>query len=332
MPLKKIIAALGLALFLAAAFCLPGGIGLGTALAQEQGPDYSQVANWLYLPKTSDQKVDVFWVYPTVYNGKAMVAEVNDPQMRAGAENTLVAQAGVFKGQANIYAPLYRQASAAVLTMSQADKDRCMGMGLSDVQAAFEYYLKNYNQGRPFILAGHSQGSNLLTDLARKNLERPVFKKKMVAAYLIGWSITKDDLQKHPSFKICRSAAQTGCIVTYNSVAAGAQKSAPTILPGAISVNPLSWSTGGKLIPASQNTGAVFFDDQGKSRTIPQFTSAQNKDGGLVVEPKDPALLTDMPFGPGVYHCYDYSLFYENLRANAAQRIKAFQAATPKSN
>ncbi|MBU4576694.1 MAG: DUF3089 domain-containing protein, partial [Proteobacteria bacterium] len=232
--------------------------------------------------------------------------------------------------QANLFAPLYRQASAKVLTMSQADKDRYLGMGLSDVQAAFAYYLKHYNQGRPFILAGHSQGSNLLTDFARKNLDQPVFKRKMVAAYLIGWSITPDDLKKHPAFKICRAAAQTGCLITYNSVAAGKQKKAPTILPGAISVNPLSWTTDGKLVPASQNMGAAFFEDQGKDLTIPHFTSAQNKDGGLVVQPKDAKLLTQMPFGPGVYHCYDYSLFYENLKANIAQRIKAFQGRAAK--
>lgn len=327
MKLKKFAAALGMILFLLGMACLPGAQAPAWAMVQEQGPDYAQAANWLSLPKTIDQKVDVFWVYPTVYEGKEMVAKVNDAQMIEGARYTVRSQASVFQGQANLFAPLYRQASAKVLTMGQADKDRYLGMGLSDVQAAFAYYLKHYNQGRPFILAGHSQGSNLLTDFARKNLDQPVFKKKMVAAYLIGWSITPDDLKKYPAFKICRSAAQTGCIVTYNSVAAGYQEKAPTILPGAISVNPLSWSTDGKLVPASQNMGAAFFEDQGKDLTIPHFTSAQNQDGGLVVQPKDAKLLTQMPFGPGVYHCYDYSLFYENLKVNIAQRIKAFQGA-----
>ena len=148
-----------------------------------------------------------------------------------------------------------------------------------------------------------------------------------MAAYLIGWSITRQDLQQYPFLKICRSAGQTGCIVTYNSIAAGFQKKAPTILPGAVSVNPLSWRTDGKLVPASENLGAVIFDADGKRHAIAHFTSARNVDGALVVTPKSSALLTDLPFGPGVYHAYDYNLFYENLKANVARRIKAFAAA-----
>jgi hypothetical protein len=95
-------------------------------------------------------------------------------------------------------------------------------------------------------------------------------------------------------------------------------------LPPAIPVNPLSWSTGGALAPASENLGAVIFDAQGHRQTLAHFASAQNRDGGLVVAPKDPGILTDLPFGPGVYHAYDYNLFYMNLKANAARRIGAF--------
>ncbi|MCB2192400.1 MAG: DUF3089 domain-containing protein [Deltaproteobacteria bacterium] len=330
MKLKKFAAALGVFLFLLGTVSLPGAQAPALALVQEQGSDYSQAANWLDLPKSITQKVDVFWVYPTVYNGKAMVAKIRDPQMIEGAKYTVRSQASVFQGQANLFAPLYRQASAKVLTMDQAAKDHYLGLGLADVTAAFNYYLKHYNQGRPFILAGHSQGSNLLTDFARQNLDDPVFKKRMVAAYFIGWSITPDDLKKHPAMKVCRSAAQTGCIVTYNSVAAGKQTKAPTILPGAISVNPLSWSTDGKLVPASANLGAMFFPKEGADQSYAHFTSAQNQDGGLVVAPKDSKLLTQMPFGPGVYHCYDYSFFYENLKANIARRIKAFHGGATK--
>ncbi|BEQ16627.1 hypothetical protein FAK_36930 [Desulfoferula mesophila] len=148
-----------------------------------------------------------------------------------------------------------------------------------------------------------------------------------MAAYLIGWSITKDDLAQYPALRMCRSAEQTGCIVAYNSVAAGYQQKAPTIRPGAVSVNPLSWRTDGELVPAAANLGAVFFPHDGADRKKPHYTSAQNVDGGLVVNPPDPQDLDHMPFGPGVYHAYDYSFFYENLKANAARRIQAFDKA-----
>ena len=306
------------ALLLAALICLSA-----PALAQGPAPDYAQDAAWLTRPARPTLPVDVFWAYPTVYQGEADIAALDDPQMRAAAEHTLYAQASVFQGQANIFAPLYRQANVSVLSLSPAQKAQHLAVGREDLGQALDYYLKHLNQGRPFILAGHSQGSNQLTDLLLTRAGDPAL-KNLVAAYLIGWSLTQEDLRQHPAVKICRSAQQVGCVVTYNSVAAGYQKNAPTILPGAISVNPLTWTTGSELAPASMNLGAVFFDDQGKKITRPHFTPAQNQDGGLVVKPADPALTSNLCFGPGVYHVYDYSLFYENLRQNAAQRIQAF--------
>ncbi len=294
------------------------------ALAGDQSPDYVRAANWLARPAKAAHPVDVFWAYPTVYQGKALIADISDPQMRQAAERTLIAQASVFDGQANIFAPLYRQANVSVLAMSPADKAAKLAVGQRDLAAAFAYYLEHLNQGRPFFLAGHSQGSNLLTNLLLARAGDPAM-KNLVAAYLIGWSVTRDDLAKHPAVKICVRADQTGCVVTYNSVAAGYQKKAPTIQPGAISVNPLTWTIGGELAPASLNRGAVFFNEDGAKTVRPAFTSAQNQEGGLVVAPADPSLLTNLCFGQGVYHAYDYSLFYENLRLNAARRIKAFK-------
>ena len=32
----------------------------------------------------------------------------------------------------------------------------------TDITAALDYYFENYNQGRPFVIAGHSQGSAIL--------------------------------------------------------------------------------------------------------------------------------------------------------------------------
>lgn len=327
MKFKRFAAVLGILCLLLGALCLPGPGAPAWAMVQAQGPDYSQAANWLCLAQTTDHPVDVFWVYPTVYNGQDLVAKIDDPEMKKGALYTIRSQAGVFAGQANLYAPLYRQVKVTVLAMDQKQQDRYLGIGLGDVQAAFDYYLAHYNQGRPIILAGHSQGSNLLAEFARANFQRPELQKKLVAAYLIGWSVTQDDLQKYPALRMCRSAGQTGCIVAYNSVAAGYQKKAPTILPGAVSVNPLSWRTDGELVPAVDNLGAVFISQDGGEQQKPHYTSAQNLDGGLVVNPPDPQDLDHMPFGPGVYHAYDYSFFYENLKANVAQRIRAFQEA-----
>lgn len=317
---RKLAAAIGMILPLLVTAC---------SLApptREPAPDYALAQDWVSRPKAPQKAVDVFWVYPTVYQGKPVVAPIDSAQMRQGAEFSLLVQASVFEDSANIFAPLYRQTNLSVVSMDRATRERYFSVGWGDVQKAFAYYLKNLNHGRPFILAGHSQGSEALTELVRENLGRPEVRAKMVAAYIIGWSITRQDLKDYPFLKICRAAAQTGCIVTYNSVAAGHQAEAPTLLPGAVPVNPLSWSTDDALAPASENLGSVIFDEKGGRQTFAHFTSAKNQDGGLVVAPADPSILTGLPFGPGVYHEYDYNLFYMNLKANAAQRIKAFQA------
>ncbi len=320
---KKLAVAIGMVLPLLAAAC---SLEPPTRAPE---PDYALAQDWVSLPKAPQKAVDVFWVYPTVYQGKPVVAAIDSAQMRQGAEFTLLVQASVFEDSANIFAPLYRQTNLSVVSMDRATRERYFSVGREDVEKAFAYYLKNLNHGRPFILAGHSQGAEVLTEIVRKNLDRPELRGKMVAAYIIGWPITRQDLKDYPFLDICRSASQTGCIVTYNSVAAGHQAEAPTILPGAVSVNPLSWSADDGLAPASENLGSVIFDEKGGQQTFAHFTSARNQDGGLVVAPADPRMLPVLPFGPGVYHVYDYNLFYMNLKANAAQRIKAFLAGGP---
>lgn len=296
-------------------------------------PDYARKESWLVLPAEPGKRaVDVFFAYPTVLGeGTQWLMDPADPDLRRAALDTVRYQAGVFNGQANIYVPLYRQAHMASLALPEAQRALLQTYGREDMERALRYFLGHLSGERPFILAGHSQGSNLLTDIATSEWGSIGGEDRLVAAYLIGWSITGEDLSRNPGLRICREAGETGCFISYNCVAPGRQGVAPTIRPGAIAVNPLSWKTDGALVPASENLGAVFFSKDGSSRTIPEFTSAQAKDGGLEVVPADPSLVNvaNPNFPKGVYHAFDYSLFFDNLKENAGRRIKAFQAKTP---
>ncbi len=133
---------------------------------------------------------------------------------------------------------------------------------------------EHLNQGRPFIIAGHSQGSNVFLDNAVEKWGTLGVEKQLVAAYLIGWSITTDDLKKNPALAMCESATQVNCFISYNTVAAGRQKVAPTIREGAIVTNPLTWRTTGEPAPATLNIGARFFNPDGTSQVLPDFTPA----------------------------------------------------------
>lgn len=254
--------------------------------------DYAKSASWLAQPQNAAQyPVDIFWVYPTILHDNQHWLMDSTPSLREAAANTLRVQASVFSGQANLYAPMYRQMNMQGLALPPKEQEALIKYGMDDVWRAFNYYLKHYNNGRPFILAAHSQGSNVLTNLALKHWGTLGVEKQLVAAYLIGWSITEDDLKANPALAICEEAKQVNCFISYNTMAEGRQKAAPTLKQGSIVVNPLTWTTNGEFAPASLNLGSTFFLDRGKTETLPEFTSAQIKDFGLVVTPKDLSLV-----------------------------------------
>lgn len=291
-------------------------------------PDYSKSGSWLAQPgQPPDHAVDVFWVYPTILTGGTnWLMDISDQSLVAMAQHTIDRQARVFAGSANLYAPLYRQMNLAGLSLSEEEKDNAMQYGKEDIARAFEYYIKHLNRDRPFILAGHSQGSNILVDYVKENWGQLGVEDRLIAGYLIGWSITEEDLAQNPCLRMSESATDTGCFIAYNSVAPGQQDQAPTLLPGSVVVNPLSWTTDAAPVPATRNLGAVFFHDDGTTTTFPGFTSAQVQNGGLVCRVADPDLVSNAgnAFPEGVYHAYDYSLFYVDIKANAALRIERF--------
>jgi len=291
-------------------------------------PDYTQPDAWLAKPNAPTAPVDVFFVYPTVlFNDTDWVLDPARPDMRAAAQSTIDTQAVVFEGQANIYAPMYRQMNIAGLGLSEADAAPLQEMVHSDVWRALSHYLKHENKGRPFFLAAHSQGSMILTDLMLEHWGTTGAEKQLIAALLIGWSLTPADLKANPNVRMCERPDQTGCVISYNTMKNGRQSVAPTMKPDALAVNPLSWSMDGAFVAAEKNLGSVFFDADAKPTAYPHFTSAQIVDGGLVVQPENAELITVKGghFPEGVYHAFDYSLFFMNLKANIAERIKAFQ-------
>ncbi|WP_163341136.1 DUF3089 domain-containing protein [Desulfopila sp. IMCC35008] len=295
--------------------------------ALPKAPDYAVPGSWLVKPASPTASVDVFFVYPTVlFNDKDWMMDTTIPDMRAAAMEMVNTQASVFEGKANIYAPMYRQMNLAGLGLSDADAAPLQKIVHDDIWRALSYYLKYENNGRPFFLAGHSQGSMILTDLLLEHWGSTGNEKRLIAALLPGWSLTPTELAANPYVHMCESSDQTGCVIFYNTMAAGRQSAAPTLKKGALAVNPLSWTTDSVFVPAKKNIGSVFFDTTGTATTYPHFTSAQIVDGGLIVQPENIDLVTVQGghFPEGVYHAFDYSLFFKNLKANIAERIDAY--------
>ncbi|WP_084448416.1 DUF3089 domain-containing protein [Desulfovibrio inopinatus] len=290
-------------------------------------PDYTKTSSWAAKAERIESPVDVFYVYPTIYaDASPKNMDIANETLRARAEHLLVAQAGVYSQAANLFAPFYRQASFATLDPTiNTFLDPSFRIGADDVSRAFEFYLANLNHDRPFILAGHSQGTLALLDLMRRRFWDPALQQRLVAAYLIGYSITDEDLRTYPWLKAAQKADDTGVIITFNTQAPGATGS-PVLSPGALCINPLNWKTDDTPADAKLNTGAVFYHDVTDEieREVPHYTGAQidTQTGALVTTPPD--VLPVGSFPPGVLHKYDYAFWYRNLQNNVAVRIKAY--------
>ncbi|MEG2361821.1 MAG: DUF3089 domain-containing protein, partial [Christensenella sp.] len=200
--------------------------GCSVTITHPQAVDYSDTAHWVALPKQTEKPVDVFYLYPTVWakqnENEPNVCEIDNELMLAGGKAAYEMQATAFEAAANVYAPYYRQADAAYcLSLSDEQQTQLLGeIPKEDVFAALDYYFEHYNNGRPFFLAGHSQGSNMLLFVLSEYMkEHPDRYERMVAAYVIGYSVTDQFLQENPHLKFAQAAGDTGVIISYNTEA-----------------------------------------------------------------------------------------------------------------
>lgn len=292
--------------------------------------DYSSKSSWANIPETIDHPVDVFYVFPTIYSEeKPLNMDImNRPDLQSKAKGLMIAQAGVYSSSANLFAPFYRQTSFVALNPDEdMYSNKYFRVGADDVADAFEYYLTHLNQGRPFILASHSQGSLVTIDLIRNKMGKPELQKKMVAAYLIGYSVMPADFENYPWMKAATGAKDTGVVISYNTQAPGATGS-PVLKSGAFCINPLNWKTDGTPAGREMNLGAVFFDDFTGTlkKEVPHYTGARinTETGALETTPPDYKELDLGHFPEGVLHKFDYAFWYRNLEKNVAERVESY--------
>jgi hypothetical protein len=304
-------------------------------------PDYSQKSCWHQIPEIT-KEFDTFFIYPTEYigsnEGDPDYASLDNPDMLQGAKNDHIWMASAFEESTNLFMPYYRQASAMALKRAY-DKTGDIRAALEsrtpyeDITAALDYYFENYNNGRPFIIASHSQGS-AINSLVMKSYFKahPAYYKRMVASYMIGFSITKDWLKDNPHLKCATGEADTGVIVSWNTEGKQNVEQNATnvvVMPGAISINPLNWKLDDTYAPASENKGSLIIDEKAGTVSIGDIgADAQvNPERGVVVTNanSEPIALTDF-FGPQSFHNGDYTFYYNNIKDNVAKRIATYQS------
>jgi hypothetical protein len=314
--------------------------------------DYADEGMWAHLPAHADKEVDTFFIYPTVFidprPGAPAIAEIDNPVMRQGVADNYGQAPMLFEDLTNLYEPYYRQSNLCALSGKTSAEVLAFQMQeqRTDIYAALDYFFAHYNQGRPFILAGHSQGSIMLKIALRDYfLEHVDYLERMVAAYALGFSITGDDLEANPALRFAEGADDTGVIVSWNTEGPENRSARnPVVLEGAMAINPLNWRRDETHAPASANLGdrvpvfgagdGALFSPVGFETHRPGLADAQlDLERGVVVCTTTPERYIRVPtevsangFGPASLHIADYAGYWDNIRENVQTRIRSYFA------
>lgn len=303
-------------------------------------PDYNKSISWAALPSTIDvadempdnslkygqdsASVDVFFVHPTIFTDEPKGkykwnADVNDGAMNRKTDGSAIKyQASVFNVACRIYAPRYRQAHiSAFYTSNLNDKRNSLDTAYSDVKKSFEYYLAHYNNGRPIIIASHSQGTIHALRLLQDCFDNKPLQKQLVCAYLVGMPIAKDSFC---CIAPCQGATETTCWISWNTFAYNYY---PTYykygMNNAVCTNPLSWKTDSIYCDYSLNSGGLL---KKFNKIFPSICDARVQGGMLWIN--QPDFLGANILNWKIYHVIDYGLFYMNIRKNVEDRCTAY--------
>lgn len=305
--------------------------------SQDGKPDYSQLDYWAAHPDkwdpsdsipgqlaggVIDSTVDVFFLHPTTLTNtknKRNNAAIDDPLINAKTDySTILYQASVFNNECRVFAPRYRQAHISnFFSTDSAKAIQSFKTAYEDIKASFEYYLEHFNNGRPIIIAAHSQGSKLALWLLQDYFDLKPLYNKLVVAYITGWPIKKDYFTL---IRPCEDSIQTGCFCSWRTLRKG-------YIPSYLkeekeevhATNPLLWVTAETYASKQLNKGSVLTKF---NKVYKGVTDAQLKDGLLFV--KKPKFPWGFIYFTKNYHIGDINLFYMNIRENVRLRIGMF--------
>jgi len=303
-------------------------------------PDYSLEKNWAALPTKKDKadivpkksnltnnqdsaKADVFYIHYTTHwitpiHGNA---SLSNPFVNMLTNHLAVRmQASVFNGSCKVYAPKYRQASIISFTNIDKKGKQPLELAYKDVKNAFEYYLKYYNNNRPFIIAAHSQGSYHAQKLIKEYIEKDsTLYKRLVCAYLIGWANSETSRSVIP----CDSASQTGCEAGWQTTRWGTKRNNHFLnrvifLPSKTCTNPITWKRDTVYAGKEKNLGGTSYFFR---KIQPAICDAQIHDNLLWIHRPKKLGYTSFVMH---YHLFDYNLFYMNIRENVKLRVDTY--------
>lgn len=317
-----------LSVLLALTFCL-----LLTGGAAAEPLDFSDPAMWFRFGGDEALDADVFFIAPTNVLGDAdhMNADITDAEEMGPVLQGVLMQTQLYGEYARFYSPVYRQTTLACFARPEAEQIPYSAIAEKDVLDAFAWYMEHENNGRPVIIAGFSQGADMGLRILKAYAEDEAFRRQLVAAYLLGWRVTRQDLDEYPALKMAQGEDDTGVIICFECEAEDVTDT--VIVPAGVfsySINPLNWKTDSTPADKELNLGYVYPSktDGSPKKEIPQLC-------GAYIDPVRGTLkVTDVTpeeypprfdiFVTGSYHIYDYEFFFRNVQANVKTRIDAY--------
>ena len=207
-------------------------------------PVYTQQSQWYVTDR--EGRADVFYIISTETGDYTLDgtsyhhADTYNDSLRAPLRSEMVGVDTLISGKLNFFSPYYRQCSLQSFENDSIAQVR-MQVAVGDVKKAFAYYLEHLNNGRPFILAGFSQGAAIALELM-KDFDDKTY-GRMIAAYIIGSSITEEQLASCTRIVPAQRADDLGVTICYNSVADPSAE-VPGISGGnCVAINPVNWRT-----------------------------------------------------------------------------------------
>lgn len=298
--------------------------------------DYSNDDNWVDIQKDGTKAVDVFYIYPTL----AMTTENEDGfasinEMESMAYVIRMAQTSVYEESCNVYMPFYRQVAMSVADSLGKDNAAYLELidnskAYYDIAAALDYYFDNYNNGKPFILAGHSQGSAMLINVLTHYMqEHKDYLSRMVAAYCIGYAPSEDIFNDTTGLKFATKEDDVNVVISFTTEGATATGKSILLPEKPMVINPLNWKTDDTYASKDMNKGMIMV-----APTYDSITLVEGKDDAQInlerktlictTRTSEDYTISEEAFSTASFHEKEYSMYYGNLRENVQTRIDAY--------
>jgi len=299
-------------------------------------PDYEHAESWALREDAVEGKdADLFYIHPTTFRSDQWNQDMSDPQAREWVDVSVTTrQASAFADCCRRFMPRYRQASSRAFVERDGEGRRAYDLAYQDVRTAFRAFIAHHSRGRPFILAGHSQGALHGLRLIREEISGTPLMKRLVVAYLPGVGMPLGGLPS--DLPPCAEPESTGCIASWNSFTPDADTGSyvsrsvrdygiegrdPTLL----CVNPLSFSLARPEAGFDSSSGALPGPAAGGALPplVPGAVAARCEGGVLRVTVRPGLSVEQLPGGN--LHMNDIAFFWADIAANARLRVVAWR-------